>query len=231
MSAETHKKKLAALWENVLHEAVKIEKNKGHVLLEYMQNNKFLYYLHKGEVSFKYLYLDGQENLISKAKAPALIGDATFFLDKTQIIASIHLETDCVIYAFPEDWVYTKLLHEYPELTLSIIESLSIKTLKLIKQKVLIKSNNTEGQICRFLQYHMKKEGAMLYATTNLNQNELANFLNVHRVTLNKALRKLELEGIISPYKKNETYILDIERFNKILKHDRHAEIFHCSLD
>ncbi len=214
------------LWERVFHEATKLEKPKGYVLLEYMRDNKFIYYLHKGEVSCKYLYLDGQENLITKINAPALIGDATFFIDKTQLIASLHLETDCVIYAFSEEWVYTKLLIEYPELTLSLLRNISLKTVDLIKQKVLVKSNNIPAVICRFLQFHIKQEGAMIFANPNLNQQELANFLNIHRVSLNKALRKLELDGIISPYKKNETYILDLDKFNAILENDNLSKIY-----
>ncbi|MFQ9867016.1 MAG: helix-turn-helix domain-containing protein [Bilophila wadsworthia] len=33
-----------------------------------------------------------------------------------------------------------------------------------------------------------------------LNQQELANLLGVHRVTLNKALRELEREAVLGPY-------------------------------
>ncbi len=227
MLTTAHGENMKKLWKNVFHEATKLEKPKGYILLEYMENNKFIYFLHKGEVSIKYLYLDGQENLLTKERGPALIGDATFFIEKKQIIASIHLETDCVIYAFSEEWVHAKLLRKYPELTISLIENISLKTLNLIKQKVLIKSNNLPGIICRVLQSHIEQEGAMIYASTNLNQQELANLLNIHRVTLNKALRKLELDGVISPYKKNETFILDIDKFNKILENDKHTEIYH----
>lgn len=48
-----------------------------------------------------------------------------------------------------------------------------------------------------------------------LNQQELANLLGVHRVTLNKALRELEREAVLGPYSRDEVYIVDMERFSR----------------
>ena len=49
-----------------------------------------------------------------------------------------------------------------------------------------------------------------------LNQQELANLLGVHRVTLNKALRELEREAVLGPYSRDEVYIVDMERFHEL---------------
>jgi len=51
-----------------------------------------------------------------------------------------------------------------------------------------------------------------------LNQQDLANLLGVHRVTLNKSLRELEKSGVLGPYSRDEVYILDRKRFNELVR-------------
>ena len=56
------------------------------------------------------------------------------------------------------------------------------------------------------------------YSIPGLTQQDLANHLSVHRVTLNKTLRLLEQQGIIGPYNKKITYILDIDTFMRLIQ-------------
>ena len=74
-------------------------------------------------------------------------------------------------------------------------------------------------RICLFLHQtlHSNNEKKQFYAVPEFTQQELANHLGVHRVTINKTLRYLEQQGIIGPYNKKLTYILDIETFTKII--------------
>ncbi len=208
---------LEQAWGKVLAEGTKLEKPKGHILIASSKNDKKLYFLQKGEVSFINTYLDGRERLIGKTKGPALIGESSILIDDFEYSTALHLVTPCTLYSFTESWVKNKMIFSYPELTTSLIQSLSIKTNKLIRQRIFLRSDNLSALICSLLQQHLIEGRNHAYARTNLNQLELASFLGVHRVSLNKALRKLENSGIIGPYNKKETFILDMNAFTKIV--------------
>ncbi len=203
-------------WDKVFNEGIKISKAKGYELLKTGDVWDKLYYLEKGEVKLNLILADGRERLLWKAKAPNIIGEGLFF-DGAPSNASIILTKDSTFYMFTRNWVYNTLLTKHHDLTLSIIKSLSTKTMLFAQQSIFFPSQNILYLICKVLDQHLIRKNELLYAQTDLNQQDFANVLGVHRVTLNKNLRKLEKLGIIGPYSKNETFILDEEAFQSIL--------------
>ncbi len=212
----TYNKQLSSLWEKAFKEAEKIVKPKNSILLESNQKIKHLYFLQKGEVSFRHTHLDGRETLLAKISAPDLIATSSFFTESKSFPPSVHLDSDCIIYAFTEEWVYKKLLPDYPDLALTIIKTLATKLDTLTEQKILLSSDSIHTVICKIMQNNLFQEKNITYSRTNLTQQELANFLGIHRISISRALNKLQQDGIIGTYKKNKTEILDLEKFNKI---------------
>ncbi len=204
-------------WGKILHEGTKLETPKGTIL---NSNEKKLYYLQTGSISLIHYYLDGKERLIGKTESPALVGEERLFLEETSLPGIIITESPCTIYAFSESYVYNKIVPHNPEVMLTITQSLAMKMMKLTKQRVFLNSDNLAALICRFFERQLIITDKQIYAQPNLTQNELANFFNVHRVSLNKSLRKLEEQGIIGPYKKNIVHILDSEKFYKIIENE-----------
>jgi len=70
--------------------------------------------------------------------------------------------------------------------------------------------------LCSRRETQVLKDGPLVVSPV-LNQQELANLLGVHRVTLNKCLRELEKAGVLGPYSRDEVYILDRVRFDKLV--------------
>ena len=88
----------------------------------------------------------------------------------------------------------------------------------LCNQWVSLSLEELPPRICRFLHLRMRDDGGAPNprVSPGLNQQELANLLGVHRVTLNKALRELEREAVLGPYSRDEVYIVDMERFHEL---------------
>ena len=89
----------------------------------------------------------------------------------------------------------------------------------LSNQSVELSLKELPARICRFLYMRIPTDTSGQtdrWVQPALNQQELASLLGVHRVTLNKALRELEKEGILGPYSKNEVCILDRERLKAL---------------
>ncbi len=207
---------IEAKWDKILNQGVKISKPKGHELLRAGEIWSNLYYLAEGEVKLNLIHTDGRERLLWKAKAPNIIGEGAFF-DAFLSNCSIILTQDSTFYMFNKDFVYNRLLTQHPDLTMSIIKSLATKTMLFAQQSIFFPSQNIPYLICKILEQHIFNNNNILYAKTDLNQQDFANVLGVHRVTLNKNLKKLERDGIIGPYSKNKTFILDVLAFKKIL--------------
>ncbi len=202
---------LGTVWAKHLHEGQKIEVPKNYLLVDKNQAIDKLYYLEKGEVSFVHVFDDGKKRLIGKSKGPVILGESNFFLENAIMHAALMTDTPCVLYVFDKDWVYNKMIPHYPELVISLIQTFSVKTVKLVKQKMLHNFESLPDLISKFLAANLVKTESEVYAKTDLTQVELADFLGVHHISINKALKKLKDDGIIASYNKNKTIILKPE--------------------
>lgn len=201
-------------WHDVLQYGNRIERPKGHELLPGGKCWKTLYYLAKGEVQLIRLLPDGRERLLWVGIAPNIVGECPFF-DQMPASSSLIVSKPSVLYAFSETWVHNTLLVKYPKLALSLLRSMANKLRVMHNQTVCVSMDSLPSRICKFLYQRLipnlgKQQN---YVEPGLTQQELASLLSTHRVTLNKALRELENEGILSPYSRKEVYILDMDRF------------------
>jgi len=210
---------LAESWQDVLQYGNKIERPQGYELLAGGTYWNKLYYLAKGEVQLIRFLPDGRERILWVGVAPSIVGECPFF-DQNPANNSFILSKPSTLYVFSEEWVHNTLLANYPKLRLSLFRSMANKLRVIHNQSVCVSMDSLSVRICKFL--HHK-----LVSNTNKNENlvepgltqqELANLLSTHRVTLNKALRKLEKENILSAYCKKEIYILDMERFLQVIE-------------
>ena len=125
-----------------------------------------------------------------------------------------------VLYRFSKECVYKVLVPQYPDIALCLLRSLARKTRLFANQSVTLSVRELPIRICRFLrlQASMLPDGTMdRRIVPELNQQELASLLGVHRVTLNKALRDLERDGVIGPYSRHEVYVLNTQHFMELV--------------
>ena len=125
-----------------------------------------------------------------------------------------------MLYRFSKECVYKVLVPQYPDIALCLLRSLARKTRLFANQSVTLSVRELPIRICRFLrlQASMLPDGTMdRRIVPELNQQELASLLGVHRVTLNKALRDLERDGVIGPYSRHEVYVLNTQHFMELV--------------
>lgn len=205
-------------WRKVFHLGNRLAFKRGTVICMGGEKSDLLYFIEKGEVRLKRTLADGREKIIFYLQAGAIVGEAPFF-DKLPALSSIVAGTNCVLYAFNRETVIQQILPNYPSLTLSLLQSLACKVRMLSNQSVELSLKELPARICRFLYMRIPTDTSGQtdrWVQPALNQQELASLLGVHRVTLNKALRELEKEGILGPYSKNEVCILDRERLKAL---------------
>lgn len=214
----THIPPEAGEWKSVLRLGTRLHFRKGEEIMHGGECGEHLYYVHKGEVRLMRTTLDGREKILLSMGSGTVSGETPFF-EQVPSHSSIVAGTDCVVYAFSRQCVLQEILPKHPELVLALLHTLAAKVSVLCNQSVSLSLEELPSRICRFLHLRMR-EGAQGRAATRvcpgLNQQELASLLGVHRVTLNKSLRKLEREAIIGPYSHDEVTILDMDRFNDL---------------
>ena len=171
-------------------------------------------YLEAGEVYLVRILADGRERLLWISTPPCFIGEGPFF-DQLPAASSFIVTKQSVLYAFSPTWIFNTLLPKYPELTFTLLQSMAHKLRVLNNQSVCFSMEELPSRIYKFLFSRLGTEKINTLNSINLglSQQEIANLLGVHRVTLNKALRTLVRQGILGLYSKKETYIIDIAAF------------------
>lgn len=207
----------AEAWRKVLSLGIRLKFSKGATIRYGEHLADFLFFLDQGEVRLVRTSLDGREKFIWVMGPGSLLGE-TPFLDGLPTRGVQIARTDCVVYAFSRKSVFEKILPQDPELMTALLMTLASKVRVLSNQSVSLSLDSLASRICKYLQLRvspdMQNENNV-YVNPGLNQQDLANMLGVHRVTLNKALRELEKNGVLGPYCHDEVYILDMQQFRK----------------
>lgn len=204
-------------WEDFFQYGTKIKRPKGYELFKSGEIWNKLYVLVQGEAKLVRVSANGKEKIFWSGVAPCLLGEGPFF-DEMPSLSSFILTQDSILYCFTYDVVHSILLNN-KNIALSIIKNLALKARIVNNFNSCMCFTELSTRICLFLHQTLRSDNnkKQFYAVPEFTQQELANHLGVHRVTINKTLRYLEQQGIIGPYNKKITYILDIETFTKII--------------
>lgn len=202
----------AGVWRQVLHLGERLTFRKGSEIMSCGKTEACLYFLYQGEVRLIRTTLDGRMKILIFMTAGCVMGEIPFFTE-TPTRSSFVAATDCVVYSFSQDCVRHEIIPCYPELTWALFRSMASKGYVLGNQVFNLGLGALPSCICTFLRLRMRDGDKESCVSPGLTQQELADLLGVHRVSLNKALRELEKAFILGPYTKNEVYVLDMERF------------------
>ena len=210
----THIPSGAQVWRRVLSLGTRLKIPKDAELMHGGACGTSMYFVEQGEIRLMRTTADGREKMIMSMHAGSLTGETPFF-DEAPSRSTLVAAMDTIVYAFPKELVLNELLPRNPDLVMALLRSLASKVRVLCNQSVSLTLEDLPSRICRFLYLRMRTHDEPRICP-GLNQQELANLLGVHRVTLNKALRELEKHRILGPYGKDEVYVLDMERFERI---------------
>ena len=203
---------LSTEWRRFFHLGISRKLPKGTTLLFSGDRSDKLMYLDKGEIRVVRQLVDGREKILFRMHEGMLVAEVPFF-DNLPTMSHVVAADDSTIWTFDRKTVLEKIFPENPGLAIATMKAMASKIRMLCNQSVEISTSELSTRICRFILMRARKthsgslNGKMI--APSLNQQELSSLCGVHRVTLNKALRELENQGIIGPYSKKELYILD----------------------
>lgn len=173
----------------------------GESLIRFGEELEYVYYLESGEVYCNALTKEGHAFIFSRKVGgqgvSSLIGILTAYSDPP--FCSIHeiiAHTECMCYQIPRK-VCIAYLHRHPEL----LESLLLRSVNdytnLSKKYWVNKEKNAPSALCTFLLENSQEVGGKRVLPKQYTNVKIANFLSVHRVTVNNMLRTLKEEGCV----------------------------------
>ncbi|WP_051307081.1 Crp/Fnr family transcriptional regulator [Desulfomicrobium escambiense] len=211
---------VAECWRKVLSQGRRMKFAKGTHVSPHGSDAGSLYYLERGEIWLLRTTMDGREKIIWAIGPDSLFGETPFF-DELPARSAMVAAEDCTVYAFARQCVLSQILPAHPDLMLALFRSLALKVRVLSNQAVSLSLDDLPSRICKYLHLRQPADAPAkgpLVVSPGLNQQDLANLLGVHRVTLNKSLRELEKSGVLGPYSRNEVYVLDRKRFDELVR-------------
>lgn len=204
-------------WRDVLHLARAVNYAPGEIVIQEDTPSEFLYFLDHGEVRMLCSAPCGLEKTLWYVDPDHLFGE-TPLLDGRRNRNRHVCTQPSRIHAFRRAVVLEEIFPSRPDLVLNLLRTLAGKVRMLSNQIARLSLDDLPARICTYLSLHARPESAgdgsrELLLRPLLNQQELATLLGVHRVTLNRALRDLEHEGVLGPYRKSGVLVLDRTRF------------------
>lgn len=179
----------------------------------------YLYYLAKGRVRAEKSSISGGERTFSYISAGYFVCEAVFFAHSTSV-GSVVAETPCEIWSFSENYVYTRLFKEHPEIALHIIRSLSMKMVGLYQHVNDLTMHQPQKALAQLLLPWIEEQGVMdkdgsILLKAHMTHQQLADLLGLHRVTVTKTLNELKRLGVLTKDTKawhiyDQTYLQNV---------------------
>lgn len=208
-------------WETVLPLATLREYRKNETIIQAGQTLEALGLLKSGVAKTVAVDAAGHEKIIWFMESGCVLGETPLLNEKPCAYYFQAVER-CQVYWFSKEVLFGILLPRYPEINKAL--------LSIMARKIHILSTQTEEQaflkpLVRvakviYLFYANKKEtGWKEYPSLPVSQEEIANLLGLHRVTVNQALQSLRIQGVLE----NNTHriiVRDLERLRRAASQD-----------
>lgn len=210
-----------AVWQKILHLGRKQQYGKNELIGGNGEYVKCLQYLHKGRLKLTRFNAEGNEKIFFYIEQRNLFGEVPFWSGKPMDSAFIAVEP-CEVYEFSQQCIKDDVMKNHPELIVNLLEGMASKMHVITGQASELAS--LLNRVSKVLVYAAEREH--IHAASNevicakgISQQELANILGVHRVTLNHVIKQLKKDGIIGDMTKSNLVILDYARLLALAMH------------
>jgi len=182
---------------------------KGELIFSYGQKSDTLYILRKGQIKTYYLSENAKEHILRMLYPGDFIGELSIFLDEDNTAyaeAMTHVEL-CTIKK--ED--ISKLMMDYPNIGMKIINELSQRLKRSEKQSSWIATEQVEKRIALYLLEFYDKNNPKQSIHLNMTKKDIASFLGTTPETLSRKLAQFEDQGFIYQVSNKEIKITNYD--------------------
>ncbi|EHL08004.1 cyclic nucleotide-binding domain protein [Desulfitobacterium hafniense DP7] len=203
------------LWNILLSSGIPRHYQKGEFVFEKDQPSNGLICLKKGKVKVSSFFSEGSEKIFGILVAPALFGE-TETLDQGPRMVSATALTHVEIVAISGNKT-KELIYTYPDIALSIIQSIGVKLRWTTLQAEDLSTQKIEYRLARLL-LDFKHYGIFTSKNNDnclmITHEELAHFIGTARSKVTTYLNEFAHKGLIR-LRRGEIRILDTAGLNK----------------
>ncbi len=176
-----------------------------------------LYILESGLVKLSKIDLGGHEKTLAILQPPAYFGEMALLGETTRSATAITLGEVGAYLLFNDD--FRKLIADYPTISLNLNATLAERLRGMDDESQVLSYKDAQGRVAYVL-LRLYEGGVVEHeedrALVRLTHQELANLAGTSRETVTRALKALELEGVIETRPK-EVFITDPQGLDEIL--------------
>ena len=202
------------LWEQVLHLGLRQQYSRNALIGGNGEPVHCLHYLSRGKIKLCRLTAEGQEKILFYIEKGNLFGEVPFWSGQPMDSAFIAVEP-CDVYTFTRRTIKEDIMSGYPELIMNLMEGMAQK-MHIISGHAC-NAASLLNQVSKMLVWVAERDPVAQkeirnFTVKGVSQQELANILGVHRVTLNHVIGQLRQQGVIGEMTKSTLVIRDYER-------------------
>lgn len=167
-----------------------------------------LFIVHKGKVKVYWLSEGGKEHLVRILNPGDFIGELALFSPVTHDSYAEAMQ-DSEICAISQSDV-RKLLLEYPDVSLHVLEEISKRLTTSEKQTAVIATESTNARLAQYLAFQAEKEGTNSFELP-MSRKYIASFLGTTPETVSRRLGEFEEAGWIIQEGQRKITILNLD--------------------
>lgn len=203
-------------WDAVLQYGVLKEYRKNEMIIRAGQTIEALGYLKSGLAKTVATEANGQEKLIWYIESGCVLGETPLINNKPCAYYFQAVQYSQV-YWFSKAVVYGVILEKHPEIVKMLLSILARKVHVLstqVEDQVFLKPAVRVAKLI-YLFYERKKEtGWKEYPSLPVTQEDIANLLGLHRVTVNQILQGMKITGILENHT-HRIIVKDLDRLKQ----------------
>lgn len=201
-------------WDNSLIKCKVKFFQKNETVINHGELIECLYYLKKGRIKTVAISPSGHQKILWYMDAGCVFGETAFFNQKPCDYSFIAL-TECEVHVFPKDVITLEMISKFPDLALSIITMLARKVHVLSTQIEGFAFNKPIVRVSKLIYLlHQRHNRAMKNGTAPIpfTQEEIAEILGMHRVTVNLVIKQLKEAQILDDH----THLITVKDVDKL---------------
>lgn len=223
-SAVAHTSLLPAMnsiWEKALPLARERLYPQGFYLMLRDEARRDFYYLASGSLAIMYHAPSGRARNMLSLKAGNLfnisLAAGSLFMPDRKASSQFYCLEEARIWRFPGGLLHDEaFIRAYPELISNLLASLGLRLLITHDTLSSVGTNRLPARIAEFILQLSRANGDADEFSPGISQEDLANLLGVHRVTLLRALAKMKKSKLLVSFTHSRLVIGDREALRRM---------------